>query len=519
MNFYIQDKDIDTHYINDPNYEVCFVSDTGLVRSANEDHCGSADTPNGSVFVVCDGMGGHACGREASTIAVNSIIKYLQSTPCQDPRQALHDALMFANNNILDTAEAHPDMQGMGTTACVVLQRDKQIWIAHIGDSRIYLFTDHEFHRITHDHSYVQTLVDKGEISDAEAEHHPHKNRILKALGIRRDMEPEICPAPIAPALNDMVLICSDGLCGLVNDLTMGNVLAQCRSLQETANILVGLAKQAGGSDNITVGLVKFTNTGNLLCSSFTSYSPAEYRQKFSSPKEENLEAGEITDNNIRGEAIPTGQPTPQPHKPNKKKRKIIIPIASFLLVAAIAVTAGYFVLKKPGQSITDAVPVSGNTTPPKTPVSNEDEIAKSADSAGVGTDTPKEQTTEDGKKIITEKTNANQSESFHLIAEINNIDETIQTDKGGYTKTIYWTGDFGITDKDAQPFIISGIKGSWKLDDDAKKAFKINSQYTDQTKGKISIYPTTKEEIQGYLSFYDENNNKVVSLKMELKR
>lgn len=503
MNFYIQDKDIDTHYINDPNYEVCFVSDTGLVRSANEDHCGSADTPNGSVFVVCDGMGGHACGREASTIAVNSIIKYLQSTPCQDPRQALHDALMFANNNILDTAEAHPEMQGMGTTACVVLQRDKQIWIAHIGDSRIYLFTDHEFHRITHDHSYVQTLVDKGEISDAEAEHHPHKNRILKALGIRRDMEPEICPAPIAPALNDMVLICSDGLCGLVNDLTMGNVLAQCRSLQETANILVGLAKQAGGSDNITVGLVKFTNTGNLLCSSFTSYSPAEYRQKFSSPKEENLEAGEITDNNIRGEAIPTGQPTPQPHKPNKKKRKIIIPIASFLLVVAISVTAGFFVSKKPGQSTI----VKESKTDKVTHTNNENENNEKAQTATVDTSNNKESVSNNEDTYQTTV-----SQQIYLKVPLADIDTNFNIGNTPYTREIRWKIDSTKTNEyHAQEFTIKGINGVWKLENGAKEKF---NTIPTHNQGSIKIYPIT-ERIQGCLSFYDEKNQKVVSLEI----
>lgn len=504
MNFYIQDKDIDTHYINDPNYEVCFVSDTGLVRSANEDHCGSADTPNGSVFVVCDGMGGHACGREASTIAVNSIIKYLQSTPCQDPRQALHDALMFANNNILDTAEAHPEMQGMGTTACVVLQRDKQIWIAHIGDSRIYLFTDHEFHRITHDHSYVQTLVDKGEISDAEAEHHPHKNRILKALGIRRDMEPEICPAPIAPALNDMVLICSDGLCGLVNDLTMGNVLAQCRSLQETANILVGLAKQAGGSDNITVGLVKFTNTDNLLCSSFTSYSPAEYRQKFTSPKEENLEAGEITDNNIRGEAIPTGQPTPQPHKPNKKKRKIIIPIAFFLLVAAIAVP-GYFAFKQ-------------LTTKNTTTSDNENEERHNNESNKTNIKNKPFENVSDKEPKTETKTEEKQNNNIKNIilelpyAEKNELTKTFEYSANSkpQTYTIPWPAE----DDQYHLFKIKGIKGTWSLDEAAITAFDVHQskKYTDDNCGKISI-KAKNNKIDGSLSFVDEQGNTVVIL------
>lgn len=512
MNFYIQDKDIDTHYINDPNYEVCFVSDTGLVRSANEDHCGSADTPNGSVFVVCDGMGGHACGREASTIAVNSIIKYLQSTPCQDPRQALHDALMFANNNILDTAEAHPEMQGMGTTACVVLQRDKQIWIAHIGDSRIYLFTDHEFHRITHDHSYVQTLVDKGEISDAEAEHHPHKNRILKALGIRRDMEPEICPAPIAPALNDMVLICSDGLCGLVNDLTMGNVLAQCRSLQETANILVGLAKQAGGSDNITVGLVKFTNTDNLLCSTFKSYSPAEYRQKFSSPKEENLEAGEITDNTINNGTAPVDQPTPQPPKQKNKNKKTIIAVASFLLVAAIAVP-GYFAFKKLGQQTTTTESVSDETTTPET--IEDEKTINNTDTAGVVIDSLVQQKSEHTQENSDGETSMTKPATFILKAPINTLEKTISTNTDVYNDTIYWNVT-DTTDTGGQAFTIKGINGKWKLEDGAENVF---DTLKSKQKGTITIYPKTRK-ITGYLSFYyNEKNKKVVSLKMKNTR
>ncbi len=135
----------------------------GRVRKAQEDsHEMKLKTPNGDVFVVCDGMGGHVGGAKASGIAVESIMSFLNNEYYKNPIEGLNGALQFANMQILGYGSQHPELQGMGTTACILLLRDNDAWIAHVGDSRIYIFLGKEkqLHRITKDHSFVQTLID-----------------------------------------------------------------------------------------------------------------------------------------------------------------------------------------------------------------------------------------------------------------------------------------------------------------------------------------------------------------------
>ena len=147
---------------------------------------------------------------------------------------------------ILGYANKHPELKGMGTTACIVLLQDSEVYIAHVGDSRIYLYLGKEkqLHRITKDHSFVQTLVDAGQITDEEAEHHPNKNRILKALGIKSDLTPSF--DKIQPKNGDVFLICSDGLSGMISDSVMRDALMQNTSIKDKGEMLVNLALEAG---------------------------------------------------------------------------------------------------------------------------------------------------------------------------------------------------------------------------------------------------------------------------------
>ena len=238
-------------------------SDTGLVRKANEDSCGTAETPNGYLFTVCDGMGGHVGGATASKIAVESITHYFSKEIYKDIKKALHDALCFANTQILGKAAENQELKGMGTTACILLIQDDKAWFAHVGDSRIYIFTNKKLRRITQDHSYVQGLVNQGIISDSEAESHPDKNKILKALGNKIELSPEVCKEPIIPSKNDIILICSDGLNGMVNDETIASALASKSNIQQKGEQLIERAKQAGGTDNITVQLIQTSSAKN----------------------------------------------------------------------------------------------------------------------------------------------------------------------------------------------------------------------------------------------------------------
>lgn len=256
----------------------------GNVRKAQEDsHDMKLKTPNGDVFVVCDGMGGHVGGAKASSLAVESILVYLNKEKCANPIEALNGALQFANTQILGFANEHPEYKGMGTTACILLFQGDEAWIAHVGDSRIYLYLgkEKELHRITKDHSYVQMLVDSGQMTEEEAEVDSRKNRILKALGVTTNLQPTFNyqNKPILPKNGDIFLICSDGLSGMIPDKTIKEVLSKKElSIEQKGDELIrrameGETVQPGGQDNCTVELIKVDNSP-WKESEFKSYNP-----------------------------------------------------------------------------------------------------------------------------------------------------------------------------------------------------------------------------------------------------
>lgn len=259
--------------------------DIGRVRKAQEDsHDMALKTPNGDVFVVCDGMGGHVGGAKASSIAVESIINNLKEKKYDNPIDALNDSLQFANMQILGFANDHPEYKGMGTTACVLLLQSDGAYYAHVGDSRIYLYLGKEkkLHRITKDHSYVQSLVDKGLMSEDQAEKDPNKNRILKALGVTPNLEPTFNKAK--PKNGDIFLICSDGLSGMIPDSTIEKVLGQNSTLEAKGELLINLAMQGetvqpGGQDNCTVELIEIDNSP-WSKSEYESFNPSKSGKK-----------------------------------------------------------------------------------------------------------------------------------------------------------------------------------------------------------------------------------------------
>ncbi len=243
---------------------VCAITDKGLVRSNNEDSNCVERTRNGDLFVVCDGMGGHVGGAIASRIGVDSICHYVNEHDCLMPQQFLTKALEYANTRIFSEACSHPDLKGMGTTACVALVRDDKVWYAHVGDSRIYYLNSktRTLFRLTKDHSVVQSMVDQGLISESDAEHHPEKNKIRKSLGINATVEPEPCQMPLIPANGDMLLLCSDGLSGMMDEVDILEVLLVANNVNASGKALLELAKSGGGTDNITLQIVKFSDVG-----------------------------------------------------------------------------------------------------------------------------------------------------------------------------------------------------------------------------------------------------------------
>jgi serine/threonine protein phosphatase PrpC len=249
------------------------LTDVGKVRSANEDNLGEAQTPNGHLFVVCDGMGGHVGGAQASLIAVNSIIEYFQREVYDNVIQAIDHALSFANEQIYASALSNLELKGMGTTAVILLIRGEECFVGHVGDSRIYLLSDGKLNRITKDHSFVQTLVDSGIIEDEDAENHPNKNQILQALGIASSVKGTISQTPILPKAGDMFLLCSDGLNGMVKDKNIEKIMQE-NNLQVTAESLITAALNGGGQDNITASLVLIEDSPHQH-SRFTHFNPS----------------------------------------------------------------------------------------------------------------------------------------------------------------------------------------------------------------------------------------------------
>lgn len=249
---------------------------TGRVRSANEDNCGYGNTPNGHLFVVCDGMGGHVGGAVASKIAVDSILEYFSRFKYSDIPLAINKALEYANIQILGKAKENPELSGMGTTACVLLVEDDKVWIAHVGDSRIYLYSrsNATLHRITKDHSFVQGLVDSGQLDDREAENHPRKNVILKALGLRSDLVIDVPQKPVIPAKDDVFLICSDGLSGMLDDDVIEHIMGADYDLNGALEVLLNDANEPGkGKDNITAQLIRIKQS-EFRVSSFPDFNP-----------------------------------------------------------------------------------------------------------------------------------------------------------------------------------------------------------------------------------------------------
>ncbi|GMO14780.1 MAG: hypothetical protein Pg6A_00650 [Termitinemataceae bacterium] len=245
------------------NFGFCLTgiySDTGRVRKANEDSMDVFETANMKVFVVCDGMGGAAGGQVASQTAVAAIKNFMLNHIFSDPCEAIHNSIIAANDAIIKRAQTQSELKGMGST-CVMLvvTSSGKVYYGHTGDSRIYIVANHQITQLTKDHSYVQTLVDEGKISKAEAEHHPRKNEITNALGFPGMKPPDLCIEPIEPEAGNCFLLCSDGLSGMIDDRKIERIVSKHDiNIQQRAKKLVEMANEAGGKDNITVQLVEF---------------------------------------------------------------------------------------------------------------------------------------------------------------------------------------------------------------------------------------------------------------------
>lgn len=236
-----------------------FKTDRGKVRAHNEDRVGVFKNHSGNyIAIVADGMGGHNAGDVASEMTLTKLQEaWEQTEEFSTPELAeawLTEQITKINTLIFEHAQENKACEGMGTTIVAAICTTTFTTIAHIGDSRCYMLNDLGFNQLTEDHSLVNELVRSGEISQEEAERHPRKNMLLRALGT--DASIQIDLKTITFEYNDLLLLCSDGLSNKVSKEEIATILSQAKELEEKAAALIQLANDNGGEDNITLIIV-----------------------------------------------------------------------------------------------------------------------------------------------------------------------------------------------------------------------------------------------------------------------
>ncbi len=241
--------------------EVGFKTDKGLRRSNNEDACFVMTRDR--VFIVADGVGGNNSGEIASRTCVNEIAKYVENNPLselkglQQVKSYFETCLRDVNFKVLEMSQRYEKNKGMATTVVMAYLSENCLYIVNVGDSRAYVLRDKELTQITEDHTYVNTLLKAGLISEAEAENHDKKNMITKAVGADYAIEADYFETPIEAG--DIILICTDGLYGEVPKEELISILSREESMTEICGDLVNAANHNGGSDNITMVVLKVT--------------------------------------------------------------------------------------------------------------------------------------------------------------------------------------------------------------------------------------------------------------------
>lgn len=228
----------------------------GMRRQANEDRY--AIVPALGLYLVADGMGGHKAGQTASRLASETAIRAIEAQQGEATvslAERLRQAVVCANREIFEAAEAKPELSGMGTTFVALLFGPGRLALAHVGDSRAYLLRAGRLRGLTDDHSVVAELVRRREISAAAARHHPQRHVLTRALGVGPRIEPDL--AELTPQVEDVFILCSDGLTTHVSDADIAERISAQTDLESVAAGLVDAANRAGGIDNTTVLLVR----------------------------------------------------------------------------------------------------------------------------------------------------------------------------------------------------------------------------------------------------------------------
>jgi PPM family protein phosphatase len=231
-------------------------SDVGLLREGNEDSAYAGP----HLLAIADGMGGHAAGEVASSVAISALTGLDSDVPVDHLLDALAAAVASANSTLHRMSVEDPSVEGMGTTLTALLWSGSTVAVCHIGDSRAYLLRDGEFHQITRDHTLVQSLVDDGRLSPAQAATHPQRSLVMRALQSGTEAEPDL--SIIEAEAGDRYLLCSDGLSDVVSEDTLRETLIRYTDREQAVTQLIELAIRGGGPDNITCIVADVVDSG-----------------------------------------------------------------------------------------------------------------------------------------------------------------------------------------------------------------------------------------------------------------
>jgi protein phosphatase len=239
--------------------EVGARSETGYVRDENQDRMSGTRVPLGQLYIVADGMGGHKGGALAAELTVQELQRHIGEAPAHaSPETIIQAAFNKTNETVYQKAHAgDPTIEGMGSTAVLLLVSGRIARVAHVGDSRAYLYHQGRLKQLTTDHTMVQKMVQAGMLKPEEAFDHPHGNILERAIGSRPSVAVDISEA-FRLSKGDAILLCSDGLSGYVTDPEIEAVLRSPVSVQEVPERLINLALQKGGHDNVTVQFVQY---------------------------------------------------------------------------------------------------------------------------------------------------------------------------------------------------------------------------------------------------------------------
>lgn len=234
------------------------VTNIGRRRKLNQDFVYTSEAPVGplpNLFIVADGMGGHNAGDYASKLAVETMVEEIAASAEREPEAVLRMAVEKANAMVSGSAKKVPELEGMGTTVVAASCDGRDLSVANVGDSRLYVVGGHEIRQITRDHSWVEDMVRSGGMGREEARNHPDKNIITRAIGAEDSVKTDFFRVTLREG--DMILMCTDGLTNMLNDEEIRMILDGARDIVEKAEELVRRANENGGRDNISVILIE----------------------------------------------------------------------------------------------------------------------------------------------------------------------------------------------------------------------------------------------------------------------